>query len=131
MAAHVEADSHHPARPRRAREHSVAIVQRGREGLLDEHVLAGLQCREGDLRVLRRRHAHRDHLDFGVCEQCLPVAQAGRDPEPGGDRRDTCRVDVCGGDDSGVGDVAQRRQVQLGRGEPTADDTDPQRDVVR
>ena len=66
----------------RRREHQLGLPQRGGDGLLDQHVLAGLERREREAAVLGHAGEHEHDVDVGVGADRAVVGQVGGEVEP-------------------------------------------------
>ena len=71
-------DRQEPAGALHGLEHAVAVLDRGRERLLHQNVLAGLERGDGDARVQMVRRRDGDGVDIGCPHQRLPVGQDAR-----------------------------------------------------
>ena len=77
MRAQVEADDGLDGRSPMALDQRVGLVERERQRLLDEHVLAGLDRRDRHLHVSAGRHADGHRLDGGVLGQLARRSRSG------------------------------------------------------
>src|SRR5205823_14238411 len=82
VAAEVEADEHLERRARGALRDPVGLLERRRDRLLQEEVLAGVERGDRELGVRGRRRADGDRVDATVAEQRLDVTgpRAGKLP---------------------------------------------------
>ena len=121
--AQHEPDHEEAAAPLRRRHDCVGVLERQRDRLLEEDVLAGGEGRLGPLTVQRRRQADVDGVDLRVAERRQEiVGQLGADR--GRDRGGA--VAPTGGDRLDAHTIAERAVVRGVRGphEPAAEDRD-------
>jgi hypothetical protein len=121
VAAEVVADEHPERRARGALDDPVGLLERRRERLLEEEVLARVERGDRELGVRGRRRADRDRVDRAVAEQRLDVDRACPGPAPSGLGR-ALRRGVRDRDDLDLRHVPERRQVPVERDVPAADD---------
>jgi hypothetical protein len=75
-------------------EQRLCVGQRGRDRLLDEHMLAGLERHAGDPGVLGHARQHEHDVDFRVPADREVAGQVGRHVEPLGGHPALLVVDV-------------------------------------
>ena len=105
-------------------EQRLGVGERGRDRLLDEHVLAGLERRAGDPGVLGHARQHQHQVDVRVPADGGVVGEVGRQVEPLGGHPPLLGVDVVDGRDVDAALAAQPLdQVHVRRPEdaPAAD----------
>jgi hypothetical protein len=127
VVAQVEADHQRHARLVDAAADRVRILERQRERLLDEDVLAGGERGEHDLGVRLRRDEDADGRDVRIGQQLRVVSVQPRLRERRREGRARGDVAIRERDDLNAGEPRERRSVALARDLPATDQSECER----
>lgn len=113
VPAHVKADHHLQRQVGRARDQPVGIVQRERDRLFDEDVLARIHYRQRHFGVIPCRNAHPDSLHIGASQQLPGLGITPRNTVAFPGAMETSGVDIGECDHFDGGQVAQNAKMLL------------------